>query len=420
MTVFDLPGTPFQSEVAVPGDKSLSHRALILAAMAVGESRLSNLPDGADVASTASALRMLGVEVDDPAVRSGGIQHWHTPDRPIECGNSGSTMRMLSGALAGSPVAAELVGDASLMRRPMGRLISPLATLGAHIEVASDGFPPVRVVGTQLTGAIVDIPMASAQLRTAVAFAALNADGETSIHSPPGFRDHTERWLTTAKRGVAIDAETFVVHPGPLDPIDVSIPGDPSSAGFLWVAAAVRPGAAVTTPDVSLNSGRTGLLDVLRLMGADVTVVETGSILGDPIGTVTIVGRDLVATEIRPPLTVRTLDELPLVAVLGAAAQGTTVVTGAAELRVKETDRIASSVELACAAGGTATASSDGFSVAPGGGGLDTIDARGDHRIAMAAAVAALVRKAPISVLGFRAADVSWPGFGNVLEALWS
>jgi 3-phosphoshikimate 1-carboxyvinyltransferase len=418
--VFDLPTDPFSAEVAVPGDKSLSHRALILAAMAIGQSRVDNLPGGADVASTVSALRALGVDVDAASVRSGGIKNWRPPGLPIDCGNSGSTMRMLSGALAGSRITAELVGDASLMRRPMRRLIPPLATLGADIEVSSDGLPPVRVAGTRLTGAAVDIPIASAQLRTAVAFAALNADGDTSIHSPPGFRDHTERWLAAAGRGASIDAETFVVRPGPIAPIDVAIPGDPSSAGFLWVAAAVRPGAVVITPGVSLNQGRTGLLDVLRLMGADVNVEETGSILGDPIGTVTIGGQGLVAIEIHPPLTVRALDELPLVAVLGAAAEGTTVVTGAAELRVKETDRISASVELARAAGGSASASDDGFSVSPDGGDLDTVDAQGDHRIAMAAATAALVRKAPVGVLGFGAADVSWPGFGEVLEALWS
>jgi 3-phosphoshikimate 1-carboxyvinyltransferase len=417
---FNLPRTPFQAEVTVPGDKSLSHRALILAAMAEGDSRITGLPDGADVASTSAALGELGIGVRDGLVTSEGVHHWRAPREPIDCGNSGSTMRMLAGALAGSRISAELVGDPSLMRRPMRRLIPPLASLGARIAVAPDGSPPVTVIGTPLSGAVIDIPIASAQLRTAVAFAALNAEGETSIHSPPGFRDHTERWLTTMGRGVNTDSETFVVDPGPIESFNVTIPGDPSSAGFLWAAAALRPGAVVTTPNVSLNPGRTGLLEVLRRMGAQVTVTETGVILGDPIGTVTVVGSGLVAIDLHPPLTVQTLDELPLVAVLGAAAEGTTLVTGASELSVKESDRIAASIELARAAGGRAERSADGFSVGPGGSGLDTVDAHGDHRIAMAAAVAAVSSGSPIHVLGFRAADVSWPGFGEVLEALWS
>ena len=413
---------PFDCEVVPPGDKSLAHRALILAAMAEGTSLVANQPGGADVLSTRAATAALGVEHDRERVTSPGISAWSPPPMAIDCGNSGTTMRLLAGALAGSPVGASLVGDPSLMRRPMSRLIKPLTALGADISVAEGGTAPIKVTGTRLEGARVSVPMASAQVRTAVALAAINAHGATTIDSPPGFRDHTERWLTHLGLGRIESETTFVVTPGPVPAFEITLPGDPSSAAFLWAAAAVLPGSRIVTPNVSLNPGRTGFLEILETMGVGVTLEPGDPVLGDPVGTITVEGAKLIGIDVSGDLTVRSLDELPLLAVVAAAAEGRTTVTDAGELRVKESNRIASSVRLARLAGAEASDHADGFTVdpirAPLGEGL--LDAGGDHRVAMAGAVAALVRGAPVSVAGFEAADVSWPGFGEVLEGMWS
>jgi len=419
---FEARTTPFDREVVPPGDKSLAHRALILAAMAEGTSLVANQPRGADVLSTRTATMALGVEYSGDRVISTGIEGWTTPQTALDCGNSGTTMRLLTGALAGSPVGTSLVGDPSLMRRPMRRLVEPLAVLGADISVTDAGTAPINVTGTPLEGAEVSVPMASAQVRTAVALAALTARGATTVDSPPGFRDHTERWLTHLGLGRVESATTFVVIPGPVPPFEITLPGDPSSAAFLWAAAAVLPGSRIVTPNVSLNPGRTGFLEVLEAMGAGVTLEGTDPVLGDPVGTVTVEGGTLNGIDVSGDLTVRSLDELPLLAVVAAAAEGRTTVTDAGELRFKESDRISSSVELARLAGAEAVDQTDGFTVVPTRSslGVGLLDAAGDHRVAMAAAVAALVRGAPVSVAGFGAADVSWPGFGEVLEGMWS
>lgn len=304
----------------------------------------------------------------------------------------------------------------------MGRLIKPLTALGADISVAEGGTAPIKVTGTRLEGARVSVPMASAQVRTAVALAAINAHGATTIDSPPGFRDHTERWLAHLGLGRVESETTFVVTPGPVPAFEITLPGDPSSAAFLWAAAAVLPGSRIVTPNVSLNPGRTGFLEILQAMGVGVTLEPGDPVLGDPVGTITVEGARLIGIDVSGDLTVRSLDELPLLAVVAAAAEGRTTVTDAGELRVKESNRIASSVRLARLAGAEASDHADGFTVdpirAPLGEGL--LDADGDHRVAMAGAVAALVRGAPVSVAGFEAADVSWPGFGEVLEGMWS
>ncbi len=405
----------------MPGDKSLGHRSLIMAAMAAGRSRISGLPPGADIASTRRAIEAIGVSVSDVQVDSPGIGAWKTPEEPIDCGNSGTTMRLLCGALAGSAVTATLVGDESLLRRPMGRIVEPLRLLGASVAAAPGGTAPLQVAGSSLRGTRVALDLASAQVRTTTALAALNAAGPTTISSPPGFRDHTERWLAHLGLGRFGDEQTFVVEPGPVPPLDVVLPGDPSSAAFLWTAAALVPGARVMTPGVSLNPGRTGILDILTAMGAEVTVEPGEPLMGDPTGTVIVAGGDLRGITVRGPLTTRTLDELPLVAVLGAAAEGTTTICDAAELQVKESDRIATGMALAAAAGGEVRGNEDGMIIVGGEGSAPgTVGAAGDHRVAMAGAVAALARRSTVTVDGFSAVQVSWPGFADVLEALWS
>ncbi len=416
------PTRPFHAEVRVPGDKSLSHRALILAAMARGRSRLAGLGPGADVAATAAALVALGVEFDGERVNSRGIDGWRRIGRTIDCGNSGTTMRLLAGALAGRPFRSTLDGDASLRTRPMGRLVKPLEALGAQVTVSAAGTPPVEVFAPEpLRGAGVTISLASAQVRTAFYLAAIQAIGESSLEGPPGFRDHSERWLASLGLGHAVDETAFRVTPGPVPAADYDVPGDPSSAAYLWAAAAMRPGCAVTTPEVSLNAGRLGLLDVLEEMGAAVDRHVTGDVLGDPVGTVRVEGAGLAGSKVDGILAVQALDELPLVGVLAAAAEGETVVRDAGELRHKESDRIATTVAMLRALGGAAEATDDGF-VVLGTGGLrgGRVDAKGDHRIAMAAAAAAAAAREPVTVTGAQVAAVSWPGFYEALEGLWS
>ncbi|MFH1330331.1 MAG: 3-phosphoshikimate 1-carboxyvinyltransferase [Actinomycetota bacterium] len=420
MRTFRLPPGPFCAEPTVPGDKSLSHRALLLAGMASGVSRVANLGPGGDVAATAAVLRSLGVEVGSDSVRSPGVEAWTAPDGPLDTGNSATTMRLLAGALAARPFATTLVGDASLMTRPMARLVGPLGALGADIRVGPEGCPPVTVCPGVLHGTTVDIPVASAQVRSAVALAALQAEGPTLITSPPGFRDHTERWLEAMGLGRRLTESRFEVLPGPVPPAAYDLPGDLSAAAFLLAAAALRPGAEITLRRVTLNPGRTGFLDVLEAMGALVSRSATGLIHGDPVGDVTLTGAELRGVRVGSAVAVRGLDELPLVAVLGAAATGETVVEGAVELRAKESDRVAAAVRLVRSLGGAAEERPDGFAV-QGGSGMRAglVDAGGDHRIAMAAAVAA-VTGAEVTVAGFEAVAVSWPGFAEALEGLWS
>ncbi|MBI5158026.1 MAG: 3-phosphoshikimate 1-carboxyvinyltransferase [Acidimicrobiia bacterium] len=419
MTVrtFSGPSSSFHATVIVPGDKSLSHRGLILAAMARGASRLRGLGAGSDLAATISCLTRFGISVDGDRVESGGIGSWGEPGR-LECANSGTTMRLLAGAASGRPFVTVLDGDASLRRRPMRRLVDPLAALGAHLEVTGDGTAPITVRGGTLHGAAVTIGIASAQVRSAVALAALQAAERAVIDSPPGFRDHTERWLAALGLGAWQSATAFAIDPGAVPPLDLEVPGDTSSAAFLWAAAGLG-GSEVTTPGVSLNPGRTGLLAVLAGMGATVAATETGQVLGDPVGTVTVRGPVRHGMQVDGPLAVRSLDELPLVGLLGAIAEGETVVSGAGELRGKETDRITSTVALVRALGGDAEESADGFRVMGSGLRPGKFEAAGDHRLAMAAAVAATVA-GTVEVVGIEAAAVSWPDFADTLERSWS
>jgi len=393
----------------------------MLAAVATGVSRVVGAGPGEDVSATRRALAILGAAFDGDLVSSPGVGSWNEPAVPIDAGNSATTLRLLAGALAGRPFRTTLVGDASLMRRPMGRLVAPLAALGASVEVGPAGCPPVTVGGTGLRGAHVRLPMASAQVRSAVALAALQADGPTTITSPPGFRDHTERCLEAMGLGRRLSEVDFLVVPGPVTPGVWVVPGDLSSASFLLAAAALRPGSEVTIRGVTLNPGRTGFLDVLAAAGARVRQAPTGLLHGDPVGDVTVAAGELRPVRVSGTLAVRALDELLLVAVLGAAAAGETVVSGAAELRVKETDRAAAAVRLVRALGGEAAELPDGFAVT-GRGGLagGEVDAAGDHRLALAGAIAAVIAPAGVTVRGFESAAVSWPDFVEALEALWS
>jgi 3-phosphoshikimate 1-carboxyvinyltransferase len=416
------PGGAFRARLRVPGDKSLSHRALILAGMARGESELQGLGPGRDVEATKRLLEALGVQVGEGWVRSGGVDLWKAPAAELDAGNSATTVRLMAGALAGRLFTSRLSGDDSLMGRPMDRLVGPLQALGARVQVSEAGTPPVVVGGGgTLHGAEVWIPIASAQVRSAVELAALQAEGDSLVDSPPGFRDHTERWLAALGLGERPSAGAFRVLPGRVPPASYPIPGDPSSAAFLWAAAALVPGAEVLVERVSLNPGRTGFCEVLERMGVEVETDPTGEVHGDPVGDVRVRGGPLSGTAVHGELATRSLDELPLVAVLAGCAEGPTTIGDAGELRVKESNRITTAVNMVRALGGEAHETDDGFVVEGGriyrGG---AVGAGGDHRIAMAAAVAASAATGPVTIEGAEAAEVSWPGFYEVLEGVWS
>ena len=407
----------------VPGDKSIAHRALILAALARGESRLRNVPAGLDVRSTQRALRALGVAIradGDAVVVTGSGGALVAPGEPIDCGNSGTSIRLLTGVLATRALTVTLDGDASLRARPMRRVAEPLAAFGARIELAPGGTAPVVVHGNgDARGADVAITVASAQIKSAVLLAALNAHGTTRLTGALATRDHTERLFGAFGIACEHDGDALLLT-GPQTPraADLFVPGDVSSAAFLLAAAAAVPGARATVADVGLNRTRTAFFDVLRRFGAQVDVTETNG-GPEPSGTVSVRGAALRGIAIEPHEVPGVIDELPLVGVLGAFAHGTTVVSGAAELRVKESDRIETFAAAARALGVDVETFADGFAVkGPARWHDGAVVTAGDHRIAMAFAVAGRAAGVRVNLDDPDCAAVSFPGFAAVLEAL--
>jgi 3-phosphoshikimate 1-carboxyvinyltransferase len=406
----------------VPGDKSISHRYALIAAIADGHSRLSNYAPGADCRSTLDCLRGLGVDVTGEGttvtIIGRGPDAWRSPKGPLDAGNSGSTMRMIAGLLAAQPFASELVGDASLSRRPMRRVIEPLTEMGARID-ATDGHPPLVVHGSRLHAIAFRPDVPSAQVKSAVLFAGLQAEGVTSVREPAQTRDHTERALAEFGFTVQVDAGTISVAGGQRGTGQaLTVPGDFSSAAFWMVAAAALPGSRVEIEDVGLNPTRTGLIDVLRRFGARVDVIEDGHGEGEARGKIVVTGDRTGSVEIAPDEVPGLIDELPAIAAL-AAHGGEVSVRGAAELRVKESDRIGAIVAGFRALGVSADERPDGFVVrgtgTPHGG---VADARGDHRIAMALAIAALAARSPSRIEGSDAVVISYPGFFETLDRL--
>jgi 3-phosphoshikimate 1-carboxyvinyltransferase len=419
------PQGPLTGTLTVPGDKSISHRAAILAAMAGGRSRIRGFSPAWDCRSTRHALISLGAAVrlsEDGAeavVEAGPF----VASGPLDCGRSGTTMRLLSGVLAAAGGRFELTGDEQLLRRPMERVAVPLRRMGARVETTA-GRPPLAIEGGALRGIEFALPMASAQVKSAVLLAALSASGPTTVIEPAPSRDHTERLLAWLGVPVSRPADgpgggAVTVRPAGLQPFDLEVPGDLSSAAPLLAAAAMVPGSDVTIEGVGLNPGRTGFLDVLARMGAAVEVsVESSD--PEPAGRVRVRHAPLCGVRVEPAEVPRLVDELPLIGLVATAAEGTTVVGGAAELRVKESDRIAGLVDGLRGLGAEAEAWEDGFAVT-GPAALEggTCDALGDHRLVMAFAVAGLVARSPVVVRGGvdRVGD-SFPGFHRALAAL--
>ena len=417
------PARRVEGRLRVPGDKSISHRYALLAALADGPSRLSGYAPGADCHSTLSCLKALGIGIDMAAdgtviVRGRGPDGFHSPSQPLDAGNSGTTMRMLAGLLAGLPLTSTIVGDRSLSRRPMHRVIEPLEQMGARIE-AVDGHAPLTVRGSRLHGISYRPSVPSAQVKSAVLLAGLSADGVTSVTEPAATRDHTEHALVAFGASVARDGSTVSLRGGrALSGRPLSVPGDFSSAAFWLIAAAALPGSRIQIDGVGLNPSRTALIEVLRRFGARVWVSVESREAGEPRGTIIVEGDRAGRVEIAPEDVPGLIDELPAVAAL-AAHGGEVIVRGAAELRLKESDRIATLVAGFRNLGIEADERPDGFTIrgagSPAGG---TADAHDDHRIAMALAIAALGAQKPSRIDGAEAVRISYPGFFETLDRL--
>jgi 3-phosphoshikimate 1-carboxyvinyltransferase len=428
--------TALRGTCRVPGDKSISHRALLFGALCDGPVEASGLGQGGDNLSTASALRALGVAIQleggEARIEGVGFAGLSAPARTLDCGNSGTSIRLLMGLVAGRPFETELAGDASLTRRPMRRVADPLRKMGAIVDGRSeparpgDIFPPVRVRGGALVGIGYDLPVASAQLKSALVLAGLQARGRTTLREPARSRDHTERMLRFLGAPLAVDEGTgaLIIDPdgwdGRLRAGRIVVPGDLSSATFVLIAAATVPGSDVTVENVGLNPTRSGALDVLRAMGADLEITPVGDAMGEPVGRIRARASRLRGTEVRGELALRAIDEVPALAVAAALADGDTTFADLAELRVKESDRIVAVARELRRAGVTVEERPDGFVVsglggrAPAGG---TVRPDHDHRIAMAGAVLGLASDDETIV---PAADIatSFPTFADSLAAL--
>ncbi len=427
-----------RAEIRVPGDKSISHRAVMLASLSNGVCVIRGFLPGEDCLATVNAFRALGVQIEHPEpttlVVHGARRRLVAPEGPVACGNSGTTLRLLAGLLAGQPepFAARLTGDASLSNRPMRRILEPLAAMGARLTAeGSDGRPPLLVEGAPdgLRGIEYVLPVASAQVKSAVLLAGLFAEGRTTVIEITPTRDHTERLLQHYQ--VPFRAEEIVLEEGQRarrltveggatpESRDFHVPGDLSAAAFWMAAAAAQPGARLLVQDVGLNETRTGLLAVLVRMGAEVREIvgEMGG--GERMGAVEIAGTELRGTVVEGAEIANVIDELPIIAVLGALARGETVIRDAAELRVKETDRLAALAAVLSALGATVEEKPDGL-VIQGGHALRgaVLPSFGDHRIAMAGAIAGLFADGETTIEGAECIATSYPGFEEALRAL--
>jgi 3-phosphoshikimate 1-carboxyvinyltransferase len=423
------PSGPLRGTLAVPPDKSISHRAALLAAMGDTPVRITGYLEAEDTTSTLNAVRSLGALVerhDDGAltVRGPGLRG-AAPEAEIDVGNAGTLMRLLPGWLAGQSAGRwTLDGDASIRRRPVDRVAVPLARMGAQIDARDERFPPFTITGRPLRGIEYEMPVASAQVKSCVLLAGLLAEGRTTVVEPAPSRDHTERMLRAAGVSVVHDGPRVTVCPqDELELEAVHVPGDPSSAAFLVAAAVLVPGSRIVLSGHASNWTRVGFLRIIERMGAivvgDLEVPGTTGASMEPVGDLDVAHGPLVGTVVEAAEVPLAIDELPLVALLGCFAEGETVVRGAEELRVKESDRIATVVDGLRGLGGDIEATADGF-VVQGGTGLrgGALEAHGDHRLAMLGAVAGLASREGVEVIGMEAAAVSYPGFERDVASL--
>jgi 3-phosphoshikimate 1-carboxyvinyltransferase len=429
MTFFAPADRGLSGTLTAPPDKSISHRAALLAGMTAEPVRVTNYLAAEDTLSSLRAVQSLGAIVerrdDELVIRGPGLRAAAQPSGVIDVGNAGTLLRLLPGWLAGQSEGVWILdGDESIRRRPVDRIATPLKQMGAHLDAREGRFTPLTISGTRLAGTHYDMPMASGQVKSCVLFAGLLASGATSVTEPAPTRDHTERMLRQAGARVERDGATVTVHPqDELEVDDIHVPGDPSSIAFHAAAAMLVPGSRLVFEDVGVNWTRVGFLRIAQRMGAVVVgpleEPQDGIPDGEPAAELDVRESSLGATVVEAEEVPLAIDELPLVALLGCFAEGETIVRGAGELRLKETDRIAAVVDGLRGLGAEIEAAEDGFAVR-GTGGLrgGTMEAQGDHRLAMLGAVAGLASREGVEVVGMEAAAVSYPGFAADLQRL--
>jgi 3-phosphoshikimate 1-carboxyvinyltransferase len=430
-----LPGAPLRGTIRVPGDKSISHRSIMLGALAVGETRVTGLLEGEDVLATAAAMRAMGAEVERTGsgewrVHGVGVGALLQPGQALDMGNSGTSTRLLMGLIASHGITASFIGDASLSKRPMGRVIDPLSRMGADFTASPGGTLPLMLRGACPAVPIeYRLPVASAQVKSAVLLAGLNTPGVTTVIEPIPTRDHSERMLRGFGAELTVDVEsdgTRVIRirgEADLKPQVIEVPGDPSSAAFFMVAALVVPGSDLVIENVGLNPTRAGLVEVLRAMGGSIEELNAREVGGEPVADLRVRHSQLKGIAVDPALAPSMIDEFPVLFVAAALAEGTTVTTGLDELRVKESDRLSVMAQALSAAGVRLSEQEDGLTIEGTGGDplpgtASAIATHLDHRIAMSMAVAGLASRAGVEVDDTRPIATSFPQFEALLEGL--
>jgi 3-phosphoshikimate 1-carboxyvinyltransferase len=416
---------PLRGEISVPGDKSIGHRAVIFASIAHCPSRVYNLSGGEDNQRTVQAFKGMGVEIwrehDCLCIAGNGWDALTAPKATIDCGNSGTTMRLLSGVLAGRPFITQLDGDASLRQRPMQRVIDPLTRMGAHISGRNDkGLAPLQIAGASLSAIEYAMPIASAQVKSAILLAGLQAQGETIVNEPQNSRDHTELMIKGFGGSVSVDGRQVSVAGGQkLYGRDVRIPGDISSAAFFLVAASMIPGSMVVVRNVGINPTRDGIITILQRMGARLKLENERLETGEPVADIEVQGGPLKGIDIGPEMAARTIDEYPIIAVAAAVARGVTTIGGVKELRYKESDRISATTEGLRLLGVEVEEREDGMTI-HGSKTLRgaTVRSFADHRIAMSLAVAGLYAEGGVEIDDAECVAISFPSFFSLLNQI--
>jgi 3-phosphoshikimate 1-carboxyvinyltransferase len=417
-------GGQLGGSLRVPGDKSVSHRSIMLGALANGVTRVSGFLEGEDSLATLAAFRAMGVHIEGPDagrvnVHGVGLHGLHAPSAPLYLGNSGTSMRLMSGLLAGQAFDCVLTGDASLSGRPMRRVVDPLGQMGAHIETTQRGTAPLHIHGgAGLQGIAYDMPVASAQVKSSLLLAGLYAAGTTCVTEPAPTRDHTERMLAGMGYPLQRDGARVCLQGGhALNAIEIDIPADISSAAFFLVGASIAPGSDLLLQHVGMNPTRTGVVDILRRMGARIEVINLHDVGGEPVADLHVCSAALRGIDIPPQLVPLAIDEFPVIFVAAACATGRTVLTGAEELRVKESDRIQVMADGLQILGVHAQPTPDGMIIEGGPIGAGRVDSHGDHRIAMSFAIAALRAQGMIDIADCANVNTSFPGFVPLARA---
>ena len=420
--IFEVaPGGQLQGRLRVPGDKSISHRSIMLGSLAEGTTVVEGFLEGEDNLATLNAFRAMGVEIEGPengrvTIHGVGLHGLKAPAEPIYLGNSGTSIRLLAGLMAPQAFDVSMTGDESLSKRPMRRVTEPLASMGAELLTEADGSPPIRVQGGKsLQGMHYQMPMASAQVKSCMLLAGLYAEGETCVTEPAPTRDHTERMLHGFGYEVRVNGSTAcLTGGGKLTARDIDVPADISSATFFMVGAAISEGSDVTLQHVGINPTRIGVINILRLMGADLEIENPREVGGEPVADIRVRGSKLKGIRIPEEQVPLAIDEFPALFIAAACAEGETVLTGAEELRVKESDRIQVMADGLQILGVDATATPDGMIIRGGAIGSGIVESHGDHRIAMSFAMAALRAEGPITIMNCDNVNTSFPGFASL------